>query len=168
MFAGTVSGRVAEGAIRRGHQERQSRSKFAQELLSQPNGIDLDGPKTRKRAIRTRCADRYLSDKDLLLGMIRTRIKRLGLGSVDIHRSLDTYRKEEHWRLTCGFYDVNISLKRAYQVAEAVGLRKVRDGFGFVDPDVAPTTPTRQPSRWAMAKIAKGAASPWLRSARPR
>ena len=123
-----------------------SRSEFADQLLSQPGGIDVDRPKPRKRAIRTFCADSYVSDKDLLLGMIRARIERLDLSSIDIHRSLDTYRSSEHWRLKSSYYDVNISLKRAYQIAEAVGLRKVRGNFGFVDPDLPTPVPVCCPS----------------------
>ncbi|KQP62158.1 hypothetical protein [Methylobacterium sp. Leaf112] len=106
-------------------------SSFAEDVLY---GSDKPGIVLRKRAVATHCADSYLSDKGILLDMCRARICRLGMRSRDIHQSIPGWRAGEHWRLLDGEYDVDISLKRAYQIAEAIGLRKV--AFGFEDPDL--------------------------------
>jgi hypothetical protein len=114
-------------------------SSFAEDLLY---GSDKPGIVLRKRAVQTHCAARYLSDKAILLDMCRARICRLGMLSKDIQMSLATWRAGEHWRLLDGEYDVDISLKRAYQIAEAIGLRKVAFGLRI------PTSPGRpQPVR---------------------
>ena len=105
-------------------------SAFAEDILY---GSDKPGIVVRKRAVRTHCAASYLSDKQVFLDMIRARVCRSGLRSEDIHRSLATWRAGEHWRLLDGDYDCDISLKRAYEVAEAIGLRKA--AFEVEDPD---------------------------------
>lgn len=44
----------------------------------------------------------------------------------DIRRTIKGWRPEEHYRVTSGFYDCDISLRRAYQLAAAVGLKRTK------------------------------------------
>lgn len=73
------------------------------------------------------CAtDDYLFDKKDILDLMRRRIEERKLEPKDIRRTIAGWRPEEHYRVTSGFFDCNISLRRAYQLAAAVGLKRTR------------------------------------------
>lgn len=110
-------------------------SSFAEDILY---GSDKPGIVVRKRAVRTHCAASYLSDKQELLDMCRARICRMW-ASVPT-TSTGPWRPDapgEHRCFLEGDYDCDISLRRAYQLAEAIGLRKA--AFGVDDTDLVKT-----------------------------
>ncbi|WP_264048937.1 hypothetical protein [Methylobacterium flocculans] len=82
----------------------------------------------RAGQIRPRpCAtDDYLNDKADILDLIRRRIAERELEPKDIRKTIKGWRPEEHCRVTSGFYDCDISQRRAYQLAAAVGLRRTK------------------------------------------
>ncbi len=70
--------------------------------------------------------DDYLSDKTDTLDLVRRRIRERALEPKDICRTIAGWRPEEHYWVTSGFYDCDISQRRAYQLAAAAGLRRTK------------------------------------------
>ncbi|TXN41697.1 hypothetical protein FV232_17095 [Methylobacterium sp. WL30] len=91
-------------------------------------GNNSDAPKPDSRQIRLRpCAtEDYLNDKADILDLVRRRIAERKLEPKGIRKSIKGWRPEEHYRIKCGFYDCDVSQRRAYQIAAAVGLKRTK------------------------------------------
>lgn len=82
---------------------------------------------TRQIRVRPHVTDELLSDRGDILDLVRKRIEERKLRPIDIRKAgVSNWDREKHWRVRQGFYDVNISMKVAYQLAVAVGLKRTK------------------------------------------
>lgn len=81
-------------------------------------------PDLRPIILRPCATEDYLRDKGDILDLVRKRIEERGIEPKDIRQTIKGYRAPEHYRVTSGFFDCNISQRRAYQLAAAVGLKR--------------------------------------------
>lgn len=96
-------------------------------MSDRQQGVVCSYPHGDRRQIYLDDKVEHDNDKHDILDLVRQRIRERKLKPIEIRRSgVPNWNKERHWRLRTGYYDCDISMKVAYHLAVACGLKRTK------------------------------------------